>query len=101
MSNDHVASIVLHSASQLSGFLVRPTQDHEIGITVNDNGQFREVRRVIEQLTRPGSQHGIRFGVRIRTRGDVNVSNRNWVALGILQKLKNGLDSGVCGMIIN
>jgi len=58
VSNDHVASIVLHSASQLSGFLVRPTQDHEIGITANDNCQFREVRRVTEQLTRPGSQYG-------------------------------------------
>ena len=58
VSNDHVASIVLHSAGQLSGFLVPPTQDHEIGITVNDNYQFREVRRVIEQLTRPGSQDG-------------------------------------------
>ena len=33
VSNDHVASIVLHSASQLSGFLVPPSQDHEIGIT--------------------------------------------------------------------
>ena len=58
VSNDHVASIVLHSASQLPGFLVPPTQDHEIGITVNDNCQFREVRRVIEQLTCSGSQYG-------------------------------------------
>ena len=37
VSNDHVASIVLQSASQLSGFLVPPSQDHEIDITVNDN----------------------------------------------------------------
>ena len=58
VSNDHIASIMLHSASQLPGFLVPPTQDHEIGITVHDNCQFREVRQVIEQLTRPGSQHG-------------------------------------------
>ena len=40
VSNDHVASIVLQSASQLSGFLVPPSQDHEIGITVNDNFNF-------------------------------------------------------------
>ena len=33
----------------------------------------------------------IRFGIRIRTRGDVNVSNRNWVTLGILQTLKDVL----------
>jgi len=37
VSNDHVASIVFHSATQL---LVPPSQDHQIGITVNEIVSF-------------------------------------------------------------